>query len=48
MASTTISEKLRKQLAALPARPGVSIMLNADGEVIYDSKAAKLKDRVRS
>ncbi|MBK6662983.1 MAG: excinuclease ABC subunit UvrC [Thermoflexaceae bacterium] len=48
MASTTISEKLRKQLAALPARPGVYIMRNADGEVIYVGKAAKLKDRVRS
>ncbi len=48
MASTTISEKLRKQLAALPARPGVYIMRNADGDVIYVGKAAKLKDRVRS
>ena len=48
MASTTISEKLRKQLAALPARPGVYIMRNADGEVIYVGKAARLKDRVRS
>jgi len=48
MASTTISEKLRKQLAALPARPGVYIMRNAAGDVIYVGKAAKLKDRVRS
>lgn len=48
MASSTISEKLRKQLAALPARPGVYIMRNASGEVIYVGKAAKLKDRVRS
>ena len=48
MASTTISEKIRKQLAALPARPGVYIMRNAKGEVIYVGKAAKLKDRVRS
>jgi excinuclease ABC subunit C len=47
-ASTTISEKIRKQLAALPAKPGVYIMRNADGEVIYVGKAAKLKDRVRS
>jgi excinuclease ABC subunit C len=46
--STTISEKIRKQLAALPARPGVYIMRNAKGEVIYVGKAAKLKDRVRS
>ncbi|MCZ2110228.1 MAG: excinuclease ABC subunit UvrC [Dehalococcoidia bacterium] len=48
MASTTISEKIRKQLAALPARPGVYIMRNARGEVIYVGKAARLKDRVRS
>jgi len=46
--SSTISEKLKKQLAALPARPGVYIMRNAKGEVIYVGKAAKLKDRVRS
>ena len=48
MASSTISEKIRKQLAAVPARPGVYIMRNAKGEVIYVGKAAKLKDRVRS
>ena len=48
MASSTISEKIRKQLAALPARPGVYLMRNAKGEVIYVGKAAKLKDRVRS
>jgi excinuclease ABC subunit C len=48
VASSTISEKLRKQLAALPARPGVYIMRNAAGEVIYVGKAARLRDRVRS
>lgn len=48
MASSTVSEKLRKQLAALPARPGVYIMRNAAGEVIYVGKAARLRDRVRS
>lgn len=48
MRSSTISEKLKKQLAALPARPGVYIMRNVRGEVIYVGKAAKLKDRVRS
>jgi excinuclease ABC subunit C len=48
MAVATISEKLQKQLAALPARPGVYIMRNAKGEVIYVGKAARLKDRVRS
>ena len=48
MRSSTISEKIRTQLAALPAKPGVYIMRNADGQVIYVGKAAKLKDRVRS
>ncbi|MGI8926602.1 MAG: excinuclease ABC subunit UvrC [Tepidiformaceae bacterium] len=48
MASSTISEKLSKQLVALPPRPGVYIMRNALGEVIYVGKAARLKDRVRS
>ncbi|MBE7517821.1 MAG: excinuclease ABC subunit UvrC [Thermoflexaceae bacterium] len=41
-------EKLRTQLKALPARPGVYLMRNAEGEVIYVGKAARLKDRVRS
>jgi len=48
VASSTISEKIRKQLAALPPRPGVYIMRNAKGEVIYVGKAAKLNSRVRS
>ena len=48
MASATISEKIRKQLAAMPSKPGVYIMRNADGDVIYVGKAARLKDRVRS
>ena len=45
---STVPEKLRKQMAALPAKPGVYIMRNASGEVIYVGKAARLKDRVRS
>ncbi|MCA9822067.1 MAG: excinuclease ABC subunit UvrC [Dehalococcoidia bacterium] len=39
---------MRKQLAAMPSKPGVYIMRNADGDVIYVGKAARLKDRVRS
>ena len=46
--SSTVSEKLRKQLDALPAKPGVYIFRNTRGEVIYVGKAARLKDRVRS
>ncbi len=48
MASSTISEKLRRQLVALPTRPGVYLMRNAKGEIIYVGKASRLKDRVRS
>lgn len=35
-------------MSGLPARPGVYLMRNAEGEVIYVGKAARLKDRVRS
>jgi len=36
------------QLAALPARPGVYIMRDGEGRVIYVGKAASLRSRVRS
>ncbi len=48
MPSSTITEKIRKQLTALPVRPGVYLMRNRKGEVIYVGKAARIKDRVRS
>lgn len=48
MAVAALPERLRKQIEALPARPGVYLMRNAKGEVIYVGKAARLKDRVRS
>ena len=38
-----IDEELKK----LPAQPGVYLMHNALGEVIYVGKAVKLKNRVR-
>ena len=44
----TVPEKVRAQLEALPARPGVYIFRNAKGQVIYVGKAARLRDRVRS
>ena len=48
MVATALPDRLRKQIEALPARPGVYLMRNQKGEVIYVGKAARLKDRVRS
>jgi excinuclease ABC subunit C len=45
---TTTSERLRAQLAAVPHRPGVYIMRDGEGEVIYVGKAANLRSRIRS
>jgi excinuclease ABC subunit C len=45
---TTTSERLQAQVRALPNRPGVYIMRNGEGEVIYVGKAAKLRSRIRS
>ena len=41
-------KKFAQQLKALPAKPGVYILRNAKGEVIYVGKAAPLRNRVRS
>ncbi|MDR1070159.1 MAG: excinuclease ABC subunit UvrC, partial [Gracilibacteraceae bacterium] len=41
---TMVSEKLQ----LLPARPGVYLMKNAAGEILYIGKAKTLKNRVRS
>jgi len=41
-----ISDRLARQLAALPARPGVYIWKNAEGEILYVGKAANLRSRV--
>ena len=48
MVAAALPQRIRKQIEALPARPGVYLMRNAKGEVIYVGKAARLKDRVRS
>jgi len=45
---TTTAERLQAQLAAVPNRPGVYIMRNSEGEVIYVGKAANLRSRIRS
>lgn len=39
-------EELRKKAMALPEQPGVYIMKNADGDIIYIGKAKILKNRV--
>ena len=43
-----ISEAIQKRLSELPTRPGVYLMKNADGKVIYVGKAKALSRRVRS
>ena len=44
----TVIERLREKANSLPHSPGVYIMKNADGEVIYVGKSKKLKNRVTS
>lgn len=44
----TVIERLRDKANSLPACPGVYIMKNADGEIIYVGKSKKLKNRVTS
>jgi excinuclease ABC subunit C len=44
----TVEEHLHAKLAGLPDKPGVYIMHDADGKVIYVGKAIVLRNRVRS
>lgn len=44
----SLSEHLRGKLDALPADPGVYLMKNRDGQIIYIGKAKSLRSRVRS
>ena len=44
----TVIERLRDKANSLPLEPGVYIMKNADGDVIYVGKSKKLKNRVTS
>ncbi|NLL19102.1 MAG: excinuclease ABC subunit UvrC [Clostridia bacterium] len=39
---------IQKKLEHLPAKPGVYLMLNEEGNVIYVGKASSLRNRVRS
>ncbi len=45
---TDFSESIKKSLAVLPENPGVYLMHDAEGKVIYVGKAVVLKNRVRS
>ena len=40
-------QELKEKAASLPLLPGVYLMHDAAGEVIYVGKAKKLKNRVR-
>ena len=44
----TVLERLRDKANSLPLSPGVYIMKNAEGKVIYVGKSKKLKNRVTS
>ena len=44
----TVLERLRAKANSLPLQPGVYIMKNSDGTVIYVGKSKKLKNRVTS
>ena len=44
----TVIEKLRDKANSLPESPGVYIMKNTDGDIIYVGKSKKLKNRVTS
>ncbi len=44
----TILERLREKANSLPTSPGVYIMKDADGKIIYVGKSKKLKNRVTS
>ncbi|HHY25704.1 MAG TPA: GIY-YIG nuclease family protein, partial [Desulfitobacterium dehalogenans] len=41
-------EILREKLSLLPDKPGVYLMKDASGQIIYVGKAKLLKNRVRS
>ena len=44
----TVIERLREKANSLPTQPGVYIMKDAEGKIIYVGKSKKLKNRVTS
>ena len=47
MGYNNLVEQLREKLKFLPENPGVYVMLDKDGQIIYVGKAKNLKNRVR-
>ncbi len=43
-----MNEKIQGKLSLLPSQPGVYIMRNSSGQIIYIGKAVNLRNRVRS
>ena len=43
-----LSEELEAKIKALPRKPGVYIMRDHEGRIIYIGKATELRTRVRS
>ena len=43
-----MNEQIKRTLKLLPDRPGVYIMKNSGGQIIYVGKAKNLANRVRS
>src|SRR5688572_27553616 len=48
MAAESTPEHIRERLEQLPTVPGVYLMHDADGKIIYIGKAKVLRNRVRS
>src|SRR6266496_6565215 len=46
--STIMNEKIQSVLNSLPHKPGIYIMKNAEGTILYVGKAISLYNRVRS
>ena len=44
----SLSENLHIKLDSLPTEPGIYLMKNRDGQIIYIGKAKSLRSRVRS
>lgn len=44
----TVPDSIQTVLSNMPARPGVYLMRDAEGRVIYVGKAVNLASRVRS